>query len=245
MWSLIKDINAAAAMPPQRAGWQRCLSGLGNVAQMAVGGLWIYASFGWGAVLGGGFLIARGAEGLYADITETERYSKMLARQITGSSAAAEVYDVTATFAEIVLTWKAPLKPGPTVVSVPVFTVKNVNLATNTGKTIQVPMVVIQTIEVTQAHVLKGLALSGAGGRLVFMKASPNETAAGRPGQPGSPDHIATVKRLRERAEKEFKGRRVVFHESTSIKKAPNARGLDRRPDVWVEDQETGEVLKI
>lgn len=80
------------------------------------------------------------------------------------------------------------------------------------------------------------IKVAGAGG----MGSTP-----GRPGQPGNPDHVATVRRLRERAQEEFKGRNVRIHESKSIKDAPNAKGLDRRPDVWVQDADTLEVLRL
>jgi hypothetical protein len=69
--------------------------------------------------------------------------------------------------------------------------------------------------------------------------------AAPRPGQPGKMDHKRTVGRLRRKAEEEFEGQEVYIHESTSIKNQPNTKGLDRRPDIWVEDPETGKVLKI
>jgi len=59
-------------------------------------------------------------------------------------------------------------------------------------------------------------------------------------GQHGAPDHKAAVKELVKRAEKEFPGDKI--HQGTSIR---DKTGVNRRPDVWVEDASTKQVKKV
>lgn len=59
-------------------------------------------------------------------------------------------------------------------------------------------------------------------------------------GQAGKPDHRATVARLRQQAQSEFPD--DIIHEGTSIKPST---GVNRQPDVWVEDATTGRVKKV
>jgi hypothetical protein len=51
------------------------------------------------------------------------------------------------------------------------------------------------------------------------------------------------VRRLTAQAEREFPD--DIIHQGTSIKNQPGTGGLDRRPDVWVEDASTGRVKKV
>jgi RHS repeat-associated protein len=62
-------------------------------------------------------------------------------------------------------------------------------------------------------------------------------------GQAGDPAHKATVRRLRRQARAEFPD--DFIHEGTSIENALGGRGLKRKPDVWVEDANSGRVLKV
>ncbi len=61
-------------------------------------------------------------------------------------------------------------------------------------------------------------------------------------GQPGKPDHQATIVKLREMAAVEYEGRDVEIRESRSIEQW---LGIDRRPDVSVVDRQTGELLRV
>jgi len=58
-------------------------------------------------------------------------------------------------------------------------------------------------------------------------------------GQNGKEDHKSTVDRLRRKAQEEFPN--DIIHENESIK---NQTGVNRRPDVWVEDGENPGVVK-
>ncbi len=62
-------------------------------------------------------------------------------------------------------------------------------------------------------------------------------------GKDGDPAHVATVERLADMARKEFPN--DIIHKGESIKGRPGAEGLDRQPDVWVEDRATGRVKKV
>jgi hypothetical protein len=63
-------------------------------------------------------------------------------------------------------------------------------------------------------------------------------------GKAGNPAHQGTIRdRLKEMAKKEFPNGKI--HEGDSIKDQPGTGGLDRQPDVWVEDPMTGRVLKV
>jgi hypothetical protein len=65
-------------------------------------------------------------------------------------------------------------------------------------------------------------------------------------GAPGKSDHQAVVKREAERLRQLYPDKsRYAVHEGESIKKMKNAEGLDRRPDVWVEDRVNRRVIKI
>lgn len=59
-------------------------------------------------------------------------------------------------------------------------------------------------------------------------------------GQHGKPDHRAAVSGLVEKAAAEFPD--DIIHQGTSIN---SKTGLNRRPDVWVEDAITGLVKKV
>ena len=62
-------------------------------------------------------------------------------------------------------------------------------------------------------------------------------------GKTGDPAHQATQARLVEMAKKEFPN--DIIHQGQSIKGQPGTGGLDRQPDVWVEDRATGRVKKV
>ncbi|HJT34425.1 MAG TPA: hypothetical protein VJ783_20505 [Pirellulales bacterium] len=72
---------------------------------------------------------------------------------------------------------------------------------------------------------------------------SPARPPPNRFGQAGDSEHQSTIASLRQQAVEEFP--EGIIHEPTSIKNAPNAKGLNRMPDIWVEDAKTGEVLKV
>jgi hypothetical protein len=82
-----------------------------------------------------------------------------------------------------------------------------------------------------------------------YIGSNPSEYADVQPqprnryGNPGDPVHVATQRRLVEMAIKEFPNDRI--HEGTSIKNQPGTEGLDRRPEVWVEDSVTHRVKKV
>lgn len=59
-------------------------------------------------------------------------------------------------------------------------------------------------------------------------------------GSPGKPDHQTTVDVLKGKAKSDFPD--DVIHAGTSIN---NKTGVNRRPDVWVEDAKTGKVKQV
>jgi hypothetical protein len=59
-------------------------------------------------------------------------------------------------------------------------------------------------------------------------------------GQHGKPDHRNTVEQLAEKAKRKY-SKGYTIHEGTSIK---SKTGVNRRPDVWVEDAK-GNVVKV
>lgn len=63
-----------------------------------------------------------------------------------------------------------------------------------------------------------------------------------RPGMNGNPDHINTVDELSAMAANDFKGKNVTIKYNSSIK---DALGIDRRPDVSVWDNDTGQLCKV
>src|SRR5947209_6786669 len=82
------------------------------------------------------------------------------------------------------------------------------------------------------------MEVSGAG---IRAKGAVDDAEPPNPwGQPGKPDHQAAVSKLEKMAEKEFP--KAYIRRSKSI---CGKTGVNRRPDVWVEDPKTGKVLKV
>jgi hypothetical protein len=61
-------------------------------------------------------------------------------------------------------------------------------------------------------------------------------------GMNGNPDHQTTVQRLKGLARQEFAGQNVEIKESQSIKQWLQ---IDRRPDVWVLDKQSRNLLRV
>ena len=237
---------------------------VGDIGQIVGGGVWILGTKGAGAVAGGGFLMGRGLDGLrkhggewWTGIPQEsviQGAARRLAQMGGASGETSAKVGASAEFAAIMADVLVGLKAQPKLPKGQTFTIPLPKLSSlrsiggpGGGAAVMAQGQVLWVIEHTTVNtgqaiggICKVYAVSikvaGAGG----MGSTP-----GRPGQPGNPDHVATVRRLRERAQEEFKGRNVRIHESKSIKDAPNAKGLDRRPDVWVQDADTLEVLRL
>ena len=64
-------------------------------------------------------------------------------------------------------------------------------------------------------------------------------------GPNGKPDHQRTVEKLEEMAQREFPdGNRYKIHYNRSILDATGGK-VNRKPDVWVQDRETGQAVKV
>jgi len=101
---------------------------------------------------------------------------------------------------------------------------------------------------VVSGQALAGAAASGAtavGSGAVAAEGLLHPSTGSPPnpyGQYGKPDHQRTVAKLKAMAEREYPN--GIIHENESICKATKGQ-VNRKPDVWVEDRNTGQVLKV